>query len=237
MATTAVRAEIEPDAPPIEPYITVRWYGQSFVYLVSSTGLRVAIDPFDNKKSTYPIPEGQPVDIILASNEDSDHNNTDIFSGTPMCFRSATAEGKNNGNGVIFEGIVAYQDESQGRYKGRSNIYVFTLDDVRFAHLGALGQKKLTPKQVSDIGRVDVLFVPVGLGDFSEVITQLKPKIIFPIHYKTPFTRTPLYPLDDFLKGRKIRAFDSNEARIPARKIPFEQETWVLKSPSGKDKP
>lgn len=227
-------AEKSTDPRP-ESAVQFKWYGQSFVYLTSSEGVRVGIDPFDNRNSTYPIPEGLPVDVLLVSNERSDHNNTDFFAGSPLIFRSATGEGANRANNIIFTGIRAAQDESGGRYKGNSVIYTFKLSDISFAHLGALGQTKLEPSQLSQLEKVDVLFVPVGTGKFDRIISQIKPKIIIPIHYKTPFTLSALYPVDDFIASRKHRMME-NEFKIRLSELPKDTEVWVPAPPAGPNK-
>ncbi|MDZ4815790.1 MAG: MBL fold metallo-hydrolase [Verrucomicrobiota bacterium] len=216
---------------PNDPVVTVKWFGQSFIYLTTSTGVRIAIDPFDNKTSSYTLPEGEPVDVLLVSNEGSDHNNTDIFSGSPLIFRSGTGEGTNRGNGILFRGVSAFQDDENGRFKGRTTVFAFDLDDLRFVHLGALGQTKLSSSQLEQIGKVDVVFVPVGLGDFKKVVAQLKPRIIIPIHYKTPYTSASYYPLDEFIEGKKVVRSTNNVLKVHRDQIPAQQEVWIFNTP------
>src|SRR3546814_6348888 len=48
---------------------------------------------------------------------------------------------------------------------------------------------KLTPGHIADIGRIDVLFVPVdggytlNIAEMSEVITQIAAPLVIPMHY------------------------------------------------------
>lgn len=72
-------------------------------------------------------------------------------------------------------------------YDGNS-IFIFDVADLCIAHLGHL-HHKLTPGHLADIGRVDVVFVPVDGGltlnifDMQEVITQLNAPLVIPMHY------------------------------------------------------
>ncbi|MCJ2512491.1 MAG: MBL fold metallo-hydrolase, partial [Candidatus Thermoplasmatota archaeon] len=61
------------------------------------------------------------------------------------------------------------------------------------------------PKQAKAIGKVDVLFVPVG-GVFTidapaawEVIKLVEPAIIVPMHYRVGGLSLSIGPVDDFL--------------------------------------
>lgn len=233
MTQSVLNAEDNP-APKIRT-VNTKWFGQSFVYITSSAGVRVAIDPFENKTNRYPIPVNIPVDIILVTNEDADHNNTDFFAGNPVIFRSATGEGTNRGNGIIFKGVPAVKNPASSATIGnKSIIYCFSLDGVRFCHIGAMGQQNLTRRQLQQIGAVDVLFIPVGNRDHDEIIEQLKPRIVIPIHYKTPLTEVALYSVEESIKNRKVRRFQTNDITISREMLPSEMEVWIYANPPDK---
>ncbi|MDI6828314.1 MAG: MBL fold metallo-hydrolase, partial [Armatimonadota bacterium] len=67
----------------------------------------------------------------------------------------------------------------------------------------------LTSEQVKSIGQVDILMVPVGsvytIGgkQAKKVVAQLKPKIVIPMHFKTPDLKINLETADEFLSGWK----------------------------------
>ncbi len=232
---SAVTALANEKAPAPVKALKTKWYGQSFVTIVSSGGIRIAIDPFDNKTNRYPLPVNLPVDIVLVTNEDDDHNNTDFLGGNPIIFRSSTGEGTNRGNGIIFRGVPALKDEnSQAMIGNKSMIYTFTLDGVRFCHLGAIGQKSLREKQLQQIGQVDVLFLPIGNKDHDEILVQINPKVVIPIHYKTPMTVVPLYTVDEFIKKKPAKRFETNEILISKDALPAQTEVWVFANPPEK---
>ena len=73
------------------------------------------------------------------------------------------------------------------RYNGNS-IFIFELADLCIAHLGHL-HHVLTPEHLADIGQLDVVMVPVDgtwtmdQGGMLEVIAQLHPPLLIPMHY------------------------------------------------------
>ena len=86
---------------------------------------------------------------------------------------------------------------------------MFTLAGRRVAHLGDLGQRALRDEQLTALGTVDLLFVPVGCGPTigAEHATAIGAAVgasfIVPMHYKT--TRIDfLEPVDEFAE-RAVR--------------------------------
>ena len=79
------------------------------------------------------------------------------------------------------------------------------VDEVSVCHLGDLGHV-LTAEQVEEIGNVDVLLLPVGgvstinASMAAEVVRQLEPKVVVPMHYKTQALSWELDSVGRFLK-------------------------------------
>ena len=67
-------------------------------------------------------------------------------------------------------------------------VFAVEIDGVHICHLGDLGHL-LTDEQVTELGPVDVLLVPVGgettltPTEAAEVVAQIGPKIVIPMHY------------------------------------------------------
>jgi len=80
------------------------------------------------------------------------------------------------------------------------------MDGLAVCHLGDLGGT-LAPEQVQQIGRVDVLMVPVGgtytidADEAQGVVDQLLPRVVIPMHYQTGRTSLPLAPVCRFTHG------------------------------------
>ena len=105
-------------------------------------------------------------------------------------------------------GVRSYHDRKMGRLRGENTIFCFSLDGIRICHLGDLGHI-LSPSQIREIGPVDMLFLPVGgrytidARDADEVMDQLNPALVVPMHYRTEKLCFELNGLEDFLKDKK----------------------------------
>ncbi len=77
-------------------------------------------------------------------------------------------------------------DEENGAAGEETLIFCFSIDDIRFCHLGELGHT-LTSDMVNKIGDVDVLMVKIGEGSnldkkkALEVIEAIGPRVIIPM--------------------------------------------------------
>jgi Beta-lactamase superfamily domain len=215
----------------------LNYFGHAFVYLTSRSGVRVGLNPFTEGSVGYEFPKNLPADIVLISSEANDHSGGQHFFGLPQIFRSMTGLGANRANGIPFKGIETYRDDVQGRDMGRNTVYVVDMDNIRFCHLGTLGHP-LSNKQSDAIGRVDILFLPVGLPaltnrDLWKAAEQLQAKWIVPVTYKTEKTKDlNLRPLSEFsLEGRPARELNNSEFTFSATTLPSLPSVLILKVP------
>jgi L-ascorbate metabolism protein UlaG (beta-lactamase superfamily) len=95
-----------------------------------------------------------------------------------------------------------------------NSIFIFEITNLCIAHLGHL-HHTLTQQQLNEIGRIDVVMVPVD-GSFTldlegmfEVIHSLKAPLIIPMHYFSSFT------LERFL-SRARQEWDVEMAQVPS---------------------
>lgn len=188
---------------------TLTWYGQSAFLLTSSTGLKALLDPA-GPGTGYTIPRLDGIDVVTVSHEHSDHNDVGLASGSPLILRGLAsgdwASIDQTLKGVRIRSVGVYHDEAQGAQRGKNAVFIFELPGLRLAHLGDLGHL-LSPEQLQAIGPVDAVLIPVG-GTFTitgktavEVIDQLKPRLVVPMHYKTPAATAPLSTADEFLQA------------------------------------
>lgn len=211
--------ERPPAAPPaVTPElkgVSVTWLGHAAFHLVPVDGPRIVIDPFAPMVGSYPWPDPS-AEVVLVTHGHPDHSAVERVRGNPKVVRGP---GYHKVAGGTFLGVNSFHDDQKGKQRGVNTIFVFTLNQVRFAHLGDLGQPSLTREQLRRIGRVDVLFIPVG-GHFTidareadRIIAQLRPRIVVPMHYKTQHTadRLPIVGVEGFLKGKSnVRRKESN---------------------------
>jgi L-ascorbate metabolism protein UlaG (beta-lactamase superfamily) len=181
----------------------IKWLGHSCFKITSSKGTRILTDPFDDNVG-YSIPSVE-ADIVTTSHNHYDHNYIDCVRGS---FEVINKTGDYSIRDIVIKGVHTYHDSENGSKKGDNKVFVFEMDGMRICHLGDLGHS-LTQEQLDQIGRVDVIFIPVG-GNYTldatganEVINQLNPSIVIPMHFKTPALRFELETVDRFMELSK----------------------------------
>jgi L-ascorbate metabolism protein UlaG (beta-lactamase superfamily) len=183
-------------------FMNITWYGHSCFKIQTksqrgSDGVTIIIDPFDKKIGLRP-PQGN-ADVVTISHGHDDHNNARAIKGDPFV---VDAPGEYSIKGIQIEGIDSFHDKVKGEERGRNTIFTFESEGLKICHLGDLGHV-LTERQSEKIGSIDVLMIPVGgkftlnAKDAEEVMGQIDPRIIIPMHYK--------------IKGLKIEGLDDEK--------------------------
>ena len=245
-AAPALLTPTAPTAPPSakDAAITLTWFGQSTFVLKTSTGLNALLDPA-GPGTGYNIPTQSGIDLVTVSHEHSDHNAVSLAAGSPTVLRGLAgndwAKIDQTIKGVRVRTVGVYHDDTSGSQRGKNAIFVFDVDGLRLAHLGDLGHT-LSPEQIKDVGPVDVILIPVG-GYYTidgkvaaEVVNQLNPKIVVPMHYKTadlsPSLAGVLAPVDDFIKAMGNTATVSEVGQtimLERGKLPASRTIMVMK--------
>jgi len=210
----------------------VKWLGHSCFLITSGDGVRIITDPYAVGGGINYSPIKETADVVVVSHEHDDHSNISAVQGKPEVVKG---DGIKTAKGVQFKGVATYHDAAQGGQRGPNNILCFTIDDIKLCHLGDLGHV-LSPAQVSEIGTVDILLVPVGgfytinASVASQVCDQLKPKIVIPMHFKTPNCAYPITSVEDFLKGKKnVRRVEDSEVDLERERLPTTAEIVLLR--------
>ena len=182
----------------------VTWLGHSCFLLQGEEGITILLDPFFEDSVGYPLPKLK-ADMVMISHDHTDHNNASAGgSNSQVIF----GPGEYSRLGLEIRGIRSFHDQKKGRLRGENTIFCFQFDGIRICHLGDLGHI-LSPSQISEIGPVDLLFLPVG-GRYTidskgadEVMRQIHPALVVPMHYRTGGLGFELDGVDEFLKGKK----------------------------------
>lgn len=176
----------------------ITWLGHSCFRLKGSNST-VLTDPC-GRDCGYNIGKLM-ANIVTVSHQHADHNYVQAVSGA----RVISGPGEYEFGGVLIIGMTTYHDEESGAKRGKNTVYIIRIDEVTICHLGDLGDL-LTSQQAEELGNVDVLLIPVG-GVYTidaplaaKVVRQLEPKLVIPMHYKTPAEKVKLEPVDRFLK-------------------------------------
>ncbi len=212
----------------------IKWLGHAAFLLTTGTGTKVITDPYvpgayDGAVGYAPINEF--ADIVTVSHDHADHNGVRDLPGSPEVVR-----GKGNWTikDVKISGVDTFHDPNQGRERGRNTIYLFETEGLRVAHLGDLGHIP-DDATLKALGRVDILLVPVG-GVFTidarqagELVRKINPRVVIPMHYKTPKLGFAIARVEDFFKvAPGVKRMGSSAVEVKVATLPKETETWVL---------
>ena len=246
-SATPPRKEKEPETAEVSKSSTkegvqMQWFGHSFVYLTSQNGIRVAMDPF-TESIKLPFPRNLHADVVLISYEGIDRDAGERLYGASQIFRSVTGVGANSACGIIFRGVGSFRDSTRGRELGKNTVFVFELDGIRFCHLGGLGYP-LDTRKIDEIGRVDVVFLPVGnmkmtASEWRVTAEKLQAKWIIPIAFRNEKAGLKdLRPLEEFVEEVKLhqeeislKNAESNMYVFRREDIPSQPTLLILPSP------
>ncbi|MEI7452575.1 MAG: MBL fold metallo-hydrolase [Candidatus Falkowbacteria bacterium] len=211
----------------------ITWQGHSCFKIqdrVGSDGITLVTDPFD-KATGLKVPNFE-ADIVTISHDHHDHNNAEALRGNPFVITTA---GEFDVKDILIEGILAYHDDKKGAERGSNIIYRIEIDDITVCHLGDLGHV-LDNKQLEKLEGIDVLLIPVG-GHFTldaklavEVISQIEPRIVIPMHYKVDGLTVDVDSLDKFVKELGVTPTYEEKLKISKKDLPSEDMELVILS-------
>jgi L-ascorbate metabolism protein UlaG (beta-lactamase superfamily) len=108
------------------------------------------------------------------------------------------------------------------------------VDGVAICHLGDIGHV-LADEQVEQLGKVDILMVPVGgvstinASMAAEIVRKLEPKAVLPMHYKTPKTNRDLEPVENFLKEMGLTQVETRpKFSVTRTNLPLSMQVVLL---------
>lgn len=198
---------------------------------VGADGVIVLTDPFDPQMVGLKMPSLE-ADIVTISHDHKDHNYLKAVRREPFVINAA---GEYETHGVFIEGIDSWHDDKNGVERGGNLIYRIEIEDLTVTHLGDLGSG-LNTKQLERLEGTDILLVPIG-GLYTldakqavEVINQIEPRIVVPMHYQLPGSKISLDGLDKFIKEIGIQPTNEEKLKISKRELPTEEMELIILS-------
>ena len=206
----------------------ITWLGHSCFRIRGSQAV-IITDPYPPDLG-YSL--GKPAArIVTVSHQHPSHSYTQGIGGEP---RLITGPGEYEISGILIIGIAAFHDAERGRERGKNTVYLMEVDGITVCHLGDLGHV-LTAEQIEEIDDVDVLLLPVGgvstidAPMAAEVIRQLEPKAVVPMHYKTQALSRELEPVEKFLKEMGMERVDSQpKLSLSRSNLPASTQVFLL---------
>ncbi|MBU4360506.1 MBL fold metallo-hydrolase [Candidatus Parcubacteria bacterium] len=223
--------------------MTINWFGQSFFKITTKNSngedVVIAIDPF-NKDYGLKVPTKFDADIVLISHDHKDHNNVDLIKGANLSPEPfvISGPGEYEIKGVMVYGIPAFHDDKQGAERGEITMFLIESEGIWLAHLSDLGQKTLENGQLEQLQSVDILMIPVGgvftidAKDASNIISQIEPRVIIPMHYKLPDLKLDIDNVDKFIKEQGLTPEEiEGKLKINKKDLPDEDtKLFVMKN-------
>jgi L-ascorbate metabolism protein UlaG (beta-lactamase superfamily) len=204
------------------------WLGHS-CFLIKGKGKTILTDPC-HPDLGYRLSDPE-ADIVTLSHFHRGHSYVEGVANDPKQIKSP---GEYEIGGTFVTGIGSFHDDKKGELRGRNTIFVIEMDGVTLCHLGDLGHP-LDSHLIEEIGDVGILFLPVGevstipIDTATEIIRQLEPPIVIPMHYKTKAFTGNLGPLDKFLDTMRIRELEAkSKLSITLSSLPSSTQTVVL---------
>ncbi|OGD95660.1 hypothetical protein A3F02_02900 [Candidatus Curtissbacteria bacterium RIFCSPHIGHO2_12_FULL_38_9b] len=217
--------------------VDIWWHGQA-CFKIKGKKTSCVIDPYESEFTGLNSLKLQ-ADIVCITHDHQDHNNFKVVKSeaentNPFVINGS---GEYEISGINVVGISSYHDNQNGTERGKNTIYLITVDEINIVHLGDLGQKKLTQDQVEQLSVCDILLIPVGgvytieAKDAPDIISQIEPKIIVPMHYKIEGLKFNLSDVNQFLAtmGRE-KTQPQPKLSISKEKLPEEVEIVVLEA-------
>jgi L-ascorbate metabolism protein UlaG (beta-lactamase superfamily) len=214
--------------------VEIDWYGQS-CFRLREGAITIVTDPYD-KSIGYTLPRLR-ADLVTISHDAPGHASAAAVKGEPKVLNRP---GEYEVKGVFITGIQTWSGSgAKGEAKEENTVFVFEFGDLTVCHLGDLS-KVLTQAQVESMPDVDVLMVPVGGGGAldadkaAEVISQLEPRVVMPMHYLTEYSNLKLDPLTKFLKEMGVTEHAPEDSlKVTKASLPDETQVVVLACKQG----
>jgi L-ascorbate metabolism protein UlaG (beta-lactamase superfamily) len=194
--------------------VRLSYIGHSTFLIESPQLVRIATDYNDYVRSPL-MP-----DIVTMNHAHSSHYTDHPDSGIKHVLRGWAGEEKPARIDLQYKDVrvrnvpTNIRSFDGGTERHGNSIFIFEVGALCIAHLGHL-HHTLTQQQLNEIGRVDVVLVPVDgsytldLDGMVEVLHALKAPLMIPMHYFSAYT------LDRFL-NRVRQEWDVEIAEIPS---------------------
>jgi len=209
----------------------ITWLGHS-CFLIRGKEKTIITDPY-HPDFGYRLGEPE-ADIVTVSHFHPGHNYVAGVTNEPNRIDSP---GEYEMGGTFITGVATFHDDRKGSLRGKNTIYIIEMDGITLCHLGDLGHP-LNPNLIEEIGDIDTLFLPVGevstmpVDAAAEVVRQLEPNIVIPMHYQTEAFAGDLSPVGKFLNKMRIPDVEAKpKLSITSSSLPSSTQTIVLNYP------
>jgi len=182
----------------------ITWYGHA-AFLVETQGLRIILDPYRSPDSGGYEPIAEPADLVVVSHE-NDRYHSHLGQIVPPFTTVRALEIPPEGQvirGIRFQAVHVFETPER-RPEDEVTIVHFRSEGLRVVFLGDLGHP-LSEAELTPLRDAEVVLAAAGgppTIDFPEIpalLDAIRPRIVIPMHYKTPRINLAIQPLEVFL--------------------------------------
>ncbi|MDG3006187.1 MBL fold metallo-hydrolase [Paludisphaera mucosa] len=214
----------------------ILWYGHA-AFLIENPGVRIIVDPFRAPDSGGYEPIDEPADVVVVSHEnDRYHSHLGQIIPPFHVIRALNlGEAGESFRGVLFEAIRVFESPER-KPEDEVTIIHFRTEGLHVVFLGDLGHL-LTESELTPIRGADVLLIPAGgtptidLDEIPALLDAIDPRIVVPMHYKTPKINLNIQPLERFLErlpDDPIVAVDGSEFTVDTASLPSRRTIYRM---------
>jgi L-ascorbate metabolism protein UlaG (beta-lactamase superfamily) len=185
--------------------VRITWYAHA-CFRIEGDGVAIVTDPYTPENAGLgAVPE--PADaVVMSSSLDESHSNAAMVPGVPHVLNALDAVDRPQDLvGTSVEGFAATEGSNRPDDPKANALYRLELEGLAICHMGDVGTP-LSEAQINALeDRVDVLLALAGGGltiplpDLDVAIERIGPRVVIPMHYRTPTIRYPIAPVDEFL--------------------------------------
>jgi L-ascorbate metabolism protein UlaG (beta-lactamase superfamily) len=206
----------------------IHWYGHA-AFLIETNGTRIILDPYRSPDSGGYLPIGEPADVVVVSHENDRYHSHlgQIVPPFEVVRALELPEGGREVLGIRFEAIRVYETPEK-LPEDEVAIVHFRAEGLHVVFLGDLGHA-LEEAELATIRGADVVLVPAGgpptidLPLIAPLLEAIGPRIVVPMHYKTPRINLNLQPIERFFEALldwPVEHVDAPEFAITRETLP-----------------
>jgi L-ascorbate metabolism protein UlaG (beta-lactamase superfamily) len=168
--------------------------------------MRIILDPYRSPDSGGYLPINEPADLALVSHEnDRYHSHLGQIVPPFQVLRALEIpEGGVHEGEIRFETVRVFETPER-RPEDEVTIVHFRSEGLHLVFLGDLGHP-LTSDEIASLLGADIVLVPAGgpptiaFPDIPPLLDAIGPRLVLPMHYKTPKINLSIQPLERFLE-------------------------------------
>jgi L-ascorbate metabolism protein UlaG (beta-lactamase superfamily) len=184
----------------------ITWYGHA-AFLIETRGIRIILDPYRSPDCGGYEPVAEPADLVIVSHE-NDRYHSHLGQIVPPFETIHALELPPAGTefrGVAIGAVRVF--ETPERLPGDEVAIVhLRSEDLQVVFLGDLGHA-LTEPELTPLRGADVVLAPAGgpptidYPEISNLLTAIGPRVVIPMHFKTPRIDLKIQPVERFLEA------------------------------------